>query len=84
MAAVDLDTAKAAQQRLFDLVGTHPAVNGIGIAPVGAAYELKVNVVDPSAQAEVPKEIDGVTVRVRRVGRIRKRRRSAAGSAVRQ
>ena len=73
MAAVSYDRALTAQQLLIDQVGSIEAVNGVGIAPVANGYELKVNIVDPAAQSHVPREVDGVTVRVRTVGRLRKR-----------
>lgn len=73
MGAVDLKRAQAAQDQLAGALGEHPEVNGIGIARADGGYVLKVNVRTSSAADEVPDEVDGVTVRVQTVGRVRKR-----------
>jgi hypothetical protein len=62
-----LEDARAAKAKLAEALAGNPAVNGIGIAPAGAGYELKVNLSQP---AEVPAEVDGVAVRTAVVGRI--------------
>jgi hypothetical protein len=74
MAAVDLRQAQAAQDHLADAVGDNPEVNGIGLARADSGYVLKVNVRTAAARAAIPTEIDGVTVRVQTVGRVRKHR----------
>jgi hypothetical protein len=73
MAAVDYERAVAAQQQLMDRVSGIRSVNAVGIAPASDGYELKVNIMDSEAERHVPKEVDGVTVNVRKVGRLRKR-----------
>jgi hypothetical protein len=74
MGAVDLETAKAAQQSLLEKVGADPAVKAIGIASTSdGGYELKVNVLKRAAQPDVPQQVNGVPVRVTTVGRLRKR-----------
>lgn len=71
--AVDLKRAQAAQDRLVDSLGEHPDVNGVGLARADGGYVLKVNVRTGRAREAVPSEVDGVTVRVQIVGRVRKR-----------
>lgn len=73
MAAVDLQRAQAAQDRLADALGDQPQVNGIGITRTDGGYVLKVNVQTTLAGSSIPAEIDGVSVRVQTVGRVRKR-----------
>ncbi len=62
-----LEEARAAKEALAAALKDHPAVNGIGIAPAGDGYEVKVNL---SAPAPVPEEVDGVPVRTAVVGDI--------------
>jgi len=73
MCAVDLKRAQAAQDRLLEKLGEHPEVNGVGIARSDDGYVLKVNVRTDRVGKAIPTEVDGVTVRVQTVGRIRKR-----------
>jgi hypothetical protein len=74
MGAVDLKRAQAAQDQLVEAVGQHPEVNGVGISRADGGYVLKVNVRTAAARDDIPAEMDGVTVRVQTVGRIRKRK----------
>lgn len=73
MGAVDLKRAQAAQDQLLDALGEHPDINGIGLARAKGGYVVKVNVRADPARDAIPPEVDGVTVRVQTVGRIRKR-----------
>jgi hypothetical protein len=73
MGAVDLQRAQAAQDRLVEKLGKRPEVNGVGIARADGGYVIKVNLRRDSAREAIPKEVDGVTVRVQIVGRISKR-----------
>lgn len=73
MGVVDLQRAQAAQDRLVETLGEHPDVNGIGLARADDGYVIKVNVRTERARDAIPPEVDGVTVQVRTVGRIRKR-----------
>jgi hypothetical protein len=73
MGAVDLQRAQAAQDRLVETLGQHPEVNGVGIVRAGSGYVLKVNVRTNRAREAIPAEIEGVTVRVQTIGRIRRR-----------
>lgn len=73
MGTTDLSRAQAAQDHLAQRLADHPDVNGIGIARADDGYVLKVNVRTERARNAIPAEIDGVTIRVQTVGRIRKR-----------
>ncbi len=73
MGAVELKRAQAAQDRLAAAVSANPEVNGVGVARADGGYVLKVNVRTARARDDIPVEIDGVTVKVQNVGRIRKR-----------
>lgn len=71
--AVDLKRAQAAQDRLVESLGDHLEISGVGLARADDGYVLKVNVRTERAHDSVPSEVDGVTVRVQTVSRIRKR-----------
>jgi hypothetical protein len=73
MAAVPYEIAAAAQSRLLDRIAHDPAIAAVGIAPAPDGYELKVNVSGKPAHGVVPPEVDGVTVRVESVRRVRAR-----------
>ena len=73
MGAVDLQQAQAAQDHLVQTLSEHPEVNGVGIARADGGFVLKVNVRTERARRAIPPEVDGVTVQVQTVGRIRKR-----------
>jgi hypothetical protein len=65
-----LEEARAAKAKLAAALEGRPEVNGIGIAPAGDGYELKVNL---RAPAPVPEDVDGVPVRAAVVGDITSR-----------
>lgn len=73
MGAVDLKRAQAAQDRLAEQLGGDHEVNGIGLARADGGYVVKVNVRTEQGHKSIPAEVDGVSVRVQTVGRIRKR-----------
>ncbi len=73
MGAVDLKRAQAAQDVLAEALREHPEVTGIGLARADDGYVLKVNVRTPPAGDTIPAEVDGVTVQLQTVGRVRKR-----------
>lgn len=73
MAAVDLKRAQAAQDRLVATIGGKPEVIGVGIVRADGGYMLKVSVGTATARDAVPREVDGVTVRVQTTGRVHKR-----------
>ncbi|MGH2698564.1 MAG: hypothetical protein ACRDJL_05105 [Actinomycetota bacterium] len=72
MAAPDLERARAAKDKLVGLIGDRPAVNGVGLAPFGDGFCIKINLAQPSDE-ELPQEFEGVPVRIEVVGRITKR-----------
>jgi hypothetical protein len=70
---ITIDRARAAKAKVAKLIGKHPDVTGIGIARVGTGYGVKLNLVEGTLDATVPRKIDGVPVKVETVGRISKR-----------
>jgi len=66
----DRDAARAAKSHVQELVGGDPRVNGVGLTHVGADWAVKVNVVDDTDCPSLPRDVDGVQVVVRAVGRI--------------
>ncbi len=69
-----LAEARSAKQRVLSLLSAMPAVVGVGITRVDAGYGVKVNLSQPPGASDaIPKEIDGVPVKVEVVGQIRKR-----------
>lgn len=63
--------AKATVVRRFEAIGE---IVGVGITRVGGSYAVKVNLREaPSADVDVPTQVDGVPVRVDVVGTIRPR-----------
>ncbi len=70
---VDLKRAQAAQDRLAEQLSGNPEVIGIGLTRADGGYVVKVNVRTEQAHESIPAEVDGVSVRVQTVGRIRKR-----------
>jgi hypothetical protein len=69
-----LDRARAAKERAHEVFSKLADVVGVGITTIGSEYGLKVNVSSPPPPSNVlPREVDGVPVRVEVVGKIRKR-----------
>lgn len=69
-----LDKARAAKARAHKVFSKLADVVGVGITTIGSEYGLKVNVSSPPPPSNVlPKEVDGVPVRMEVVGKIRKR-----------
>ena len=69
-----LDRARAAKARAHIVFSKLADVVGVGITTIGSEYGLKVNISSPpSSSNPLPKEVDGVPVRVEVVGKIRKR-----------
>jgi len=65
-----LEDARAAKATLAEALAGHPAVNGVGVAPRGDGYELKVNLSEAVEPGIVPDEVGGVPVRAVVVGPI--------------
>jgi hypothetical protein len=76
-----LQEARAAKAKVAQLVSGHPAVNGVGITRVGDGYAVKLNLSSPNGTAGLPKQVDGVPVRIETVGPIAKRKRVSSGTA---
>jgi hypothetical protein len=69
----ELELARKARDKVRGLVKKIAAVNGVGIARVDGRYAVKVNFSEkPSADAKVPKTINGIPVVTHVVGKIRK------------
>lgn len=69
-----LDRARAAKARAHQVFSKLADVVGVGITTIGSEYGLKVNISSPPPSSKtLPKEVDGVPVRVEVVGKIRKR-----------
>jgi hypothetical protein len=65
------ERARAAKEKVREIVAAVPEVNGIGITIIEGKYTVKVNVTrEPAAAASIPREVDGIPVIVRVVGRI--------------
>ena len=70
-----LASARAAKARARAVFSKHGDVVGIGLTTIDDRYGLKVNFSSPPKDpAAVPRELDGVPVKVEVVGTIRKRR----------
>ena len=68
-----LDRARAAKARAHAVFSKLGEVVGVGITTIGSEYGLKINLASPPpTSTELPKEVDGVPVRVEVVGKIRK------------
>ncbi len=67
----DRAAARAAKERVRELVLGDQRVNGVGLTFWGSTYAVRVNVVDDSDLPDLPDAVDGVPVRVVAVGRIR-------------
>ena len=71
-----LKEARAAKAKVAQLVSGHPDVNGVGITRDGDGYAVKLNLSGRTKANPLPKQIDGVPVRIETVGAIRKRKTS--------
>jgi hypothetical protein len=74
MNCTTLDEARAAKAKVLAAFGDDQSVVGVGITRIGEGYGVKLNLEAPPApDANLPKDIDGVPIRVEVVGTIRKR-----------
>ena len=74
MSHITLDEARAAKAKILGVFGHDPSVIGVGITRIGEGYGVKLNLeLPPAPDANLPKDVDGVPVRVEVVGTIRKR-----------
>lgn len=74
-----IDQARAAKERARTLLAGEPRVNGVGIAPAGDGFCLRVDLVEEVGPAAIPAEIDGVPVETAVTGRVRALGNDAAG-----
>jgi hypothetical protein len=65
-----LHQARAAKEKLRRMLREVPEIRGIGIAPSGDGYVVKVNLASQPDDLDVPSSIDDVPVVVVVVGRI--------------
>ncbi|MCZ6699236.1 MAG: hypothetical protein O7D94_09930 [Planctomycetota bacterium] len=71
--AQQLEAARAVKDKAARVLGQFGLVSGVGITRKDGAYAVKVNLEsEPQAAGELPKQIDGVPIVIRVVGRIRK------------
>lgn len=71
-----LDDVRAAKRKAKRSLANIDVVNGIGIGKRDGEYVVKVAVsCEPHPDLDLPKEIDGVPIVVKVVGRIRKQSR---------
>jgi hypothetical protein len=74
MNRTSLDEARTAKAKVLAAFRDDPSVVGVGITRIGEGYGVKLNLESPPApDANLPKDIDGVPIRVEVVGTIRKR-----------
>ena len=77
-----LTLARAAKEKVKEIVAAIAAVNGIGITKVAGKYAVKVNLARETKEtAAIPREVDGVPVVVEVVGRIGKARGKPGSTA---
>lgn len=73
---VTLDQARAVKRIAGDLFARISDVAGVGITREGNDYAVKVNLREhPGSEVVLPKEINGVSIQVEIVGRIKKVRK---------
>jgi hypothetical protein len=73
MSHTTLDEARAAKAKVLAAFGRDPAVVGVGITRIGEGYGVKLNLeAAPAPDANLPKAVDGVPIRIEVVGTIRK------------
>jgi hypothetical protein len=69
-----IDEARAAKEWLARELAGNPAVRGVGIAPRGDGYVVKLNLAaDVASTVVVPEHINGVPVMLELVGEIQAR-----------
>jgi hypothetical protein len=74
MKTTGLEQARAAKERIKAFFADRASVVSVGITRVNDGYGVKVNLCAPlDADADLPKTIDGVPIRVEVVGPVRKR-----------
>lgn len=75
-----IDAAREAKKRVAAILDEQGVEASIGIAKAGEGFAVKVNLKDPS-DADLPSVVDGVSVRLESVGRMRKRQENLWASS---
>jgi hypothetical protein len=65
-----IDAARAAKATLEGRLAGEPLVNGLGLARTEHGWAVKINLIRAAPDLDLPREIDGVEVRVEVVGPI--------------
>jgi hypothetical protein len=74
MNSTSIDQARAAKPHALEVFSAFAEVVGVGLTRIDDGYGLKVNLgTAPRDDATLPRDVDGVPVRVEVVGKIRKR-----------
>lgn len=69
-----LASARAVKDRARDVCAARAEVVGVGITRVDGTYGVRINLAcAPPPGADLPREIDGVPIRIEVVGAIRRR-----------
>jgi hypothetical protein len=75
MSDKSLDRARAVKPRALEVFSKLGEVVGVGLTRIGDVYGIKVNLASAvKDESTLPREVDGVPVKVEVVGTIRKRR----------
>lgn len=71
---IPIASVRAAKAKAKEIFSRWGEVNGVGLARAAGGYVLKVNLAKaPALDADLPREIDGVPVRVEVVGPLHRR-----------
>jgi hypothetical protein len=81
MKTCTVEEVRAVKSRAIEVFRPLADVVGVGITRVGEGYGLKVNLqCTPRNSAALPREVDGVPVRIEIVGTVRKQLKSQGSS----
>lgn len=67
-----IDDARRVKPQVAAALGDGPSIVGVGLTRVGAAYGVKVNLLDATALSGLPTQLEGVPLVYEVVGAIRK------------
>jgi len=66
-----LEVARAAKEKVRELIAGFDEVRGLGLTSVGSRYAVKVNLSEQPENLSLPDDIDGVPVVIDVVGAIK-------------
>jgi hypothetical protein len=67
-----LEEARSAKRKAAELLRNVPQLAGLGITRIGRNFAIKLNLNGPlSSDVKIPRDIDGVPIKVEFVGKIR-------------